>query len=691
MNLLFLPLAFVYYELLLRLFASRGFAENLVYPLVFAVSAGLALSALLSFLPARAERALTGVLLVLNVVPFIAEALIKSSFQTYMEPRSALSGAGSVIERYGESFSSAILGGIPQILLFLVPAVLYCVLARTLVPQSGRKMEIAVAVSSFLFALLLFVIGSFMIYWSNTSAGYHAEYQFDSATEKYGLFTGMRMSLAHIFGGDVPGGGFVSETVASESETEPESGIEETQASQLAEADDDTELTDAAATEADSGEPPLPVEPGDNQMEIDFEEIGRKYPRKAVLDLNEYVQSLPPSGKNAYTGLFAGKNLILICAEAFSDVVISEELTPTLYRLSHNGIYFSDYYQPTWGGSTSTGEFSFLTGLVPRSGLESMQKSQYNNNYFTLGSQLQRLDYTSCAYHNGWYDYYDRHLTHRNLGYDDFLASGNGLEKLMESYAPDAEMIGKTIDEYIGQQPFSLYYMTLSGHCVYKESSPLVREHLPEVREYYKGRYKDKTLYYICYQLELEHALNVLVAKLEEAGIADDTVICLTADHYPYGLEKNETFANAENYVADLYGYYCSNSWERDHNTWILWSGCLENEYRDYACEVSAPTYSLDIVPTLSNLFGLTYDSRLLVGRDVFSDEKPLVIWNNYNWRTDIGSYEAARKKFTPNPGCEYDQEYVDSINSMVHNKIRFSYQVIDNDYYGILFEEDEK
>lgn len=84
--------------------------------------------------------------------------------------------------------------------------------------------------------------------------------------------------------------------------------------------------------------------------------------------------------------------------------------------MSKNGIYFSNYYQPTWGGSTSTGEYSFVTGLVPMNGIQSILDIRNNNNYFTLGNQLQQLGYTSCAYHNGSYDFYDRDLTHTHLG-----------------------------------------------------------------------------------------------------------------------------------------------------------------------------------------------------------------------------------------------------------------------------------
>lgn len=452
-----------------------------------------------------------------------------------------------------------------------------------------------------------------------------------------------------------------------------------------------SEAADGRSEETHSPKP-KPIRPADpeaygkNVMELDFDGAYARNPSSVVSELNGYVQSLAPSCKNEYTGLFAGKNLILICAEAFSDCAVDEQLTPTLYRLAHNGIYFSEYYQPTWGGSTTTGEFSFVMGLVPESGIESMRKTANNNNYLTLGSQLRRQGYNSCAFHNGNYDYYSRNLTHKNMGYDDFLAFGSGLENVTRKYSEDSAMIDKTIDLYLDKQPFSLYYMTVSGHFSYKAENGKVKENLPRVTEVFGNKYKDKTNYYLCYQMELDKALRILVEKLEAAGIADDTVICITADHYPYGLEMNQTYGNSEDYISDLYGYKHSAPWEKDRNAWILWSGCLENEYSEYACEVSEPTYSLDIVPTLSNLFGLEYDSRLLVGRDVFSDAPVLVVWNNLSWITDKGRYNSKTKEYTPTNGEAYSSEYVKNINNMVKNKIYFSKQTVNSDYYGALF-----
>ena len=187
--------------------------------------------------------------------------------------------------------------------------------------------------------------------------------------------------------------------------------------------------------------------------------------------------------------------------------------------------------------------------------------------------------------------------------------------------------------------------------------------------------------YHACQQ-ELEKALTYLVEQLEAAGIADDTVIALSADHYPYGLE--EWTANKP-YINELYGYKYSDITQRDHNALIIWSGCIE----DMDLKVESPVYSLDILPTLNNLFGLEYDSRLLAGRDVFSEEEALVIWPlSSSWKSDKGYYNSKTGKFYPNEGVEVDEAYLDRINAVVRNKLVFCRGVASYNYYNIIAEQ---
>jgi len=221
--------------------------------------------------------------------------------------------------------------------------------------------------------------------------------------------------------------------------------------------------------------------------------------------------------------------------------------------------------------------------------------------------------------------------------------------------------------------------MTVSGHCRYNTmGNKMSKKHYDVVKD--MDCSETLKAYYAC-QMELEYALESLVRQLEEAGIADDTVIVLTTDHYPYGLEHSATWGNKEDYIAEMYGYNPQNEVERDHSALIIWSGCIE----DMDLVIEEPTYSLDILPTISNLFGVDYDSRLLVGRDVFSDAEPIVLWHGYSWRTDKGTYDSSRSKFYPDEGEQVSQEYVERISNIVRNKIYYSREVQNTDYFDYL------
>ncbi len=89
------------------------------------------------------------------------------------------------------------------------------------------------------------------------------------------------------------------------------------------------------------------------------------------------------------------------------------------------------------------------------------------------------------------------------------------------------------------------------------------------------------------------------------------------------------------------------------------------------------PTFFRPFVP---------YDSRLLVGRDVFSDSEPIVIWPDYNWKTNLGYYNYTTKKFEPSSeDISVEQSYIDYINNIVKNRITYSKAVLNNDYFGVI------
>ncbi|MBQ3357256.1 MAG: LTA synthase family protein [Oscillospiraceae bacterium] len=661
---LFMLFAVVFDEFILHIWTPGDFRlPRLATVLVCALFFGL-LFALLTTIgnSARLSRILALVFSTCFAVLTLLEFFIQDSFKTYMILSDIFGNAGHVAGGFGDTLVTLILHGFWRILVVLLPVILYGFLGHL-----GKWGKTGSWVTRVVLAALLvvsFFAGMFFIRSvSPDTKKYDEEYTFDSAIRSFGLAEGLVLDL--IRSGD-SGAEFVEIPTVTVTEAPPVTEPIE---------------PSGALTEATEEPTEAPIVYGKHEFDVDYTALAAEEWDDRIASAHRYVASQSPASENEYTGMFAGKNLILITAEAFSKEVIDPVRTPTLYRMAHEGIYFTDYYQPAWGGSTSTGEFSNLYGIVPTNNVASIKNMIYNNNDLTIGNQLRRQGYTSASFHNGEYTYYERNRTHCMIGYDTFTAMGNGLEQGVASTwtESDQEMFDYTIPQYIDKQPFSLYYMTISGHCNYSQANNAMSKKNYHVVE--NEPWSETIKCYHAANIELENAMASLVKMLEDAGIADDTVIVISPDHYPYGLASSYAWENGQSYLTELYGEPAGSCFVRDNTALIIWSGCLEG----MNLQVDAPTFSLDILPTLSNLFGVEYDSRMFVGRDVFSDQMPLVLWNDYSWKTEFATYNAATGAFIPSEGSNVGENYRDQIAAIVRNRITFSDVVLECDYYGVV------
>ncbi len=650
----------VYLELLLHIWT----AETLVLGrlgaiLLFGLGAGAALGFLVSLLKPTAEKWTAAVLGLALGVLMLIEYFLNDSFGTYMTVKSIFTGAEGVATGYFETVMNLLAKSWWRIGLVLLPVAAYVLVAQPRKRSPKRLAALALA------AALSFGGGFGLVHLTKLdTALLSTAANFDGSVRAFGL----NMTLVLDLTGKFSGGGNVQFEIPEIPETtQPQTTPPETQPG--TEPQETTEPT----------EPPVVYMP--HAYDLDFAALAEESRSQEIASVHRYVASLTPAMENEMTGLFAGKNLILITAEAFCAEAIDPELTPTLYRLATQGIHFTDYYHPVWGAGTTGGEFANLVGAIPYNGVDTMMEAKEQNLFFTMGNQLQKLGYTSAAFHNNDHTFYNRHQTHTYLGYDTFFAYGNGMEELISNVwtRSDLEMVDVTLPEYLDQQPFSLYYMTVSGHSSYNSYNAMAQKNYHLVEDL---QLSTTVKYYLATQIELDRALESMVRMLEEAGIADDTVIVLSTDHYPYGLASSDTWGNGVDFLAELYGVPYVTETTRDHSALILWSGCLE----DMDITVTDPVYALDILPTLSNLFGLEYDSRLMIGRDVFSDEEPLVIWPlSGSWKTDKGYYNAKQGLFTPAEGVEVEEGYVERIQSIVRNKITFCKSIQWYNYYNVI------
>lgn len=387
--------------------------------------------------------------------------------------------------------------------------------------------------------------------------------------------------------------------------------------------------------------------------------------------INNYVSMDSGTKKNEYTGIFDGMNLVFVIAESFSEIAISEELTPTLYKLVNNGFVFENYYTSN-NLSTIGGEFQALTGLYADNSILSSWRSGSNYFPYGLGNMFKNNGYNVHAYHNNSAYFQDRNVYLKTQGFDNFKGCYNGLENLINCEQwpqSDVEMINATIDDYLNSDElFMTYYMTVSGHFYYNFSgNSIAKKNKSYVEDL---EYNENVQAYLATQIELDKALELLISKLDEAGKLDNTVIVLTADHFPYNLSIDD--------INSLSDYKRDVLIEANSNNLIIYNSKMKR------VNIEKTAMSIDVLPTVLNLFGMEYDSRIIMGRDILSSTMGIAIFKDKSWITDMGTYYASSGKFVSD--MDVNDDYVDNVNNIVNNRVAISRMIVDSDYYRKIF-----
>lgn len=403
---------------------------------------------------------------------------------------------------------------------------------------------------------------------------------------------------------------------------------------------------------------------------LDFDALVQQESNPIIKEMHHYFSRDLGTKKNKWTGYFKDKNLILFMAESFNSIAVHKKKTPTFYRLIHSGFDFHNYYTPV-NNSTIGGEFQELTGLFAN---DSILKDPWRTgkNYFPYGiaTMFQKNNYQTYAYHNHTYTFQDRNKYLKALGFNNFLGCRNGLEKRIDCNKwpeSDVELIEATIADYINDPKFMVFYASVSGHGNYKWTGNMMAcKHRKEVADL---PYSEQVKAYIAAQIEFDRALELLIKKLQEAGRLDDTVIVFVGDHYPYMLtlaEINEVAEPDRDSVIEV---------NRSHL--VIWN----NQVRHM--DIFKVANQIDVLPTLYNLFGFEFDSRLFMGKDIFSSEPGLAIFKDRSWVSDYGKYLATSQEFQPNNlSIELPDNYIERLNNLVSARITISKNIIAYDYY---------
>ncbi|MBQ8523879.1 MAG: sulfatase-like hydrolase/transferase [Clostridia bacterium] len=635
----FFPLMFCYLELLLHIYAYSTFDKNIVWIILFSIGLGLIPALLTEVFPNKLNHVLTYVFIAAVTLVFEIQTVYFAIFRGFAPVSSVKLGTQAVTNFTGGLWEG-IRNSLVWILLILVPLLLYIIYDILMRPSYKRPRPVClIAICLAVVFTLGGSVGTLAIFFSGEPSLYHtfssSSTATDTAVKSFGLNITMLQEMRFMLFPDSGGNSYGDLLVQ-----------------QL----DSTHQAD---------------------LSVDLVELYEKAgDGTALQNLTAAVSHMPVSKKNEYTGICEGYNIVAICAEAFSPEFIDPELTPALYKLSTNGFVFNNFYA-TFPNTTTNGEYAFCMGLFPDMSREKVDSSfgESADNYlpYCYGNLFREMGGVARAYHNYVAEFYYRNFTHTNMGYD-FKAANSGLDISVTWPSSDYEMMLESCPEYVSSDvPFAAYYMTFSGHYQYTLDNAMSAKNWDIVKDL---PYSDIVKAYIACNLELEYAVASLMEQLEAAGKADRTMIVLSTDHYPYGLDVDEGA------YAELSGREINDDFDRLKNAFICYVPGIERVDVDAYCS------TVDILPTVLNLLGITYDSRLLAGCDVLDPESEhLAILHDKSFIADGVKYNASSIEFTYDENTDESRERGKRLYDLVKLKFDVSAEILYNDYYSYVFD----
>lgn len=426
---------------------------------------------------------------------------------------------------------------------------------------------------------------------------------------------------------------------------------------------------------------------------------------KAIIDFNEFFKDKNQKKPNKYTNYYAGQTLITIHAESIQSFVINKkingkEITPNLNRLVKEGLYFDNFYTQTSIGTSSDTEFTIATGLMPAQvGVAFV--SYFDEHYFPLAEKMGNKGYRSIVLHGNGRQFWNRQMMYPSLKIDKFYAKDNfeiddtiGLGLADHSFfKQSAEILKKEADKY-GKIYANAIMLTnhtpfydVSEYTNLDVSKKINGKHYPYLENTLLGRYL-KSVHYA------DWSIGIFLDELEKKGLLENTTIMVYGDHDAH-LPLSE-YNRAINYDPETDGvlnkddknYQEINEFQYELNRKVPLIFYNKNKQIDRT--VSYPMGTIDILPTLGNLFG--FDTRFALGHDIFSiKNKNYVMFTNGNWLTKDVYYNRAHDEIYNYSGKSFDVSLVQKINEKTDKLLEISDKIMIYDLFENASEEEGK
>lgn len=383
-----------------------------------------------------------------------------------------------------------------------------------------------------------------------------------------------------------------------------------------------------------------------------------------IAELDAYYAAHPKQAADTLmAGAFAGKNLILIMMESVDDWLVAPEYMPNLYRLEQEGVYFQNYYAPIFlAAATFNSEFTANTGMIAP---EYQVRNSYYSEHalpYSLPNLFRDAGYRARSFHAANPSIYNRGEIHLKFGYESYNNYG---DLGMDDYMLDSQLL-RGYDQIVSDEPFFSFIITYSGHGPYTTEQQNISEpHLDRARAvidystvpYTTEAQKEEYTRAVAQAMETDAFIGGLRKQLEADGHAEDTVLMLFTDHYC------KYFSDAE-LISAIKG-------ETDRNLlsnvpFVIWTEGITPQVSEKYVS------TMDIAPTIVNLFSLDADLRYYIGNDMFGPDGGVVYFRNYAWY-DGKTYDTGNDAST-NPAVLAMREQVREQLDVSQDTFRYDY-----------------
>lgn len=367
---------------------------------------------------------------------------------------------------------------------------------------------------------------------------------------------------------------------------------------------------------------------------------------------------------NKYTGIFKNKNLIFVQLEGIDDWLLTEKDMPTLYGMLNNSFVFQNHYSYyNGGGSTFNSEFAVNTGFItPLSYTQNAYSFNKNSFPYSMANMFKNQDYVVNAFHMNSGEYYSRQTNYSNWGYDKYYGLLDINDYKDKSYTLDRELINDvTFQEkmFPKDSKFVDYIITYSNHLPFTNTKGVCKllydmeidlDDTVDMGEESSSTFVQLTEEECIRKQahETDYMMELLLKKLTELNLIDDTVIVVFTDHYLYTVEDKTILDKYKNTSNNLI----------NKTPFFIWQNNMKRT------NIKEVTSQLNILPTTLNLFGINYNPNYYIGSDALSQNyKGIVFFSDYSWYD--GNIYVENGVIANNKSSS--QEYLDEKNYYIH------------------------